>query len=193
MGILTALLEREVRRRQWSRPRSCRRRSSCWISSRRWLMEKEVANRPATSTDQHPTGVFQTSDGYIHIATRGADWERSRRRSARRIRIQPRLCNRAVTLEESRRAQRRDRRLDREEKHPTALKELTRAGVPCGPIYSIARCFEDAQVQHLGIARTFQRRAPPIARSASRSRCRARGRDGARPPESARRPTTVAG
>ena len=34
----------------------------------------------------------------------------------------------------------------------TWVRELNAAGVPCGPIYSIDQMFEDAQVQHLGIA-----------------------------------------
>jgi crotonobetainyl-CoA:carnitine CoA-transferase CaiB-like acyl-CoA transferase len=34
----------------------------------------------------------------------------------------------------------------------TWVKELNAAGLPCGPIYSIDQMFEDAQVQHLGIA-----------------------------------------
>jgi crotonobetainyl-CoA:carnitine CoA-transferase CaiB-like acyl-CoA transferase len=34
----------------------------------------------------------------------------------------------------------------------TWVSELNAAGVPCGPIYSIDQMFEDAQVQHLGIA-----------------------------------------
>ena len=34
----------------------------------------------------------------------------------------------------------------------TWVKELNAAGVPCGPIYAIDQMFEDAQVQHLGIA-----------------------------------------
>jgi crotonobetainyl-CoA:carnitine CoA-transferase CaiB-like acyl-CoA transferase len=32
------------------------------------------------------------------------------------------------------------------------VNELNDAGIPCGPIYSIDRTFEDAQVKHLGIA-----------------------------------------
>ena len=40
-----------------------------------------------------------------------------------------------------------------EKRAPTPrVKELNAAGVPCGPIYSIDQMFEDAQVQHLGIA-----------------------------------------
>jgi len=36
------------------------------------------------------------------------------------------------------------------------LYTLLKAGVPCGPIYSVDRMFEDPQVKHLGIARTMQ-------------------------------------
>ncbi len=32
------------------------------------------------------------------------------------------------------------------------VRDLNAAGVPCGPIYSIDQMFEDAQVQHLGMA-----------------------------------------
>ena len=34
----------------------------------------------------------------------------------------------------------------------TWVREFNAAGVPCGPIYSIDQMFEDAQVEHLGIA-----------------------------------------
>ncbi len=33
---------------------------------------------------------------------------------------------------------------------------LNKAGIPCGPIYSIDQTFEDGQVRHLGIAQTVQ-------------------------------------
>jgi crotonobetainyl-CoA:carnitine CoA-transferase CaiB-like acyl-CoA transferase len=32
---------------------------------------------------------------------------------------------------------------------------LLKAGVPCGPIYSIDKMFDDVQVKHLGMARTL--------------------------------------
>src|SRR6185437_14983086 len=32
------------------------------------------------------------------------------------------------------------------------VKELNKAGVPCGPIYSVDQMFDDAQVKYLGIA-----------------------------------------
>jgi len=63
-----------------SRPRCCRRRSSCWISRPpAWAdgkrkVAKQAGNNHPTSI---PTGVFKTSDGYINIATTGGRiWER---------------------------------------------------------------------------------------------------------------------
>ena len=42
-------------------------------------------------------------------------------------------------------------------KRPTAewIEILNKAGVPCGPIYSIDQVFDDAQVKHLGIAQAL--------------------------------------
>ena len=34
------------------------------------------------------------------------------------------------------------------------VERLNKAGVPCGPIYSIDKVFADAQVQHLGIVQS---------------------------------------
>ena len=62
-----------------SRPRPCRRKSSCSIfRPARYLVQGEVAqqagNHHPTSI---PTGVFKTSDGYVNIATTGGTmWER---------------------------------------------------------------------------------------------------------------------
>ena len=71
---------REVRRRaSTSRPRCCRRRSSCSTSRRRagWSkgeVAKQAGNNHPTSI---PTGVFKTADGHINIATTGQTiWER---------------------------------------------------------------------------------------------------------------------
>ena len=35
-------------------------------------------------------------------------------------------------------------------------ERLLKAGVPCGPIHTIDRMFDDPQVQHLGMARPMQ-------------------------------------
>ena len=53
---------------------------------------------------------------------------------------------------------------------------FNKVGVPCGPIYSIDQVFADPQVKHLGIAQESDafRRQPSLVWSASRSSCRAR-------------------
>jgi crotonobetainyl-CoA:carnitine CoA-transferase CaiB-like acyl-CoA transferase len=50
IGILTALLECEVSGEgQWVQPRCCRHKSSWDFQAARWLMEKDLATRPATT------------------------------------------------------------------------------------------------------------------------------------------------
>ena len=103
----------------------------------RWLMEKDVAKQVGNNHPTSiPTGVFKTSDGDIKIATTGGRiWER---------------CAQAIgapdlpSRPEYATAPARSRAATHINYRPPA--------VPCGPIYSIDQMFEDAQVQHLGIA-----------------------------------------
>jgi crotonobetainyl-CoA:carnitine CoA-transferase CaiB-like acyl-CoA transferase len=80
MGILTALLEREVSGKgQWVKTSLLQAQIFMLdFQATRWLMEHEVppqaSNNYPTSI---PTGVFKTKDGYINIASAGqAIWER---------------------------------------------------------------------------------------------------------------------
>ena len=123
----------------------------------RWLMSKEVA---VQTGNDHPTfipsGVFETSDGYINIAAgSGRMWERmcdaleqadwktretwstAARRSSLRVQINAEIS--ALT------------RL-----RPSAhwITAFEAAGVPCGPIYTIDQVFEDPQVQQLGLVQS---------------------------------------
>ena len=157
MGILTALLEREVSGEgQWVQTSLLQAQIFMLdFQAARWLMEKDVApqagNNHPTSI---PTGVFKTSDGYINIAaTGGRIWER--------------LCHTLGAPEwidnpdyatAPARSKNRDA-LNAEINQRTVAKtseqwvaELNAAGVPCGPIYAIDEMFEDPQVKHLGMA-----------------------------------------
>jgi crotonobetainyl-CoA:carnitine CoA-transferase CaiB-like acyl-CoA transferase len=80
MGILTALLEREVAGKgQWVKTSLLQAQIFMLdFQATRWLMEHEV---PPQAGNNHPTsiptGVFKTKDGYINIASAGqAIWER---------------------------------------------------------------------------------------------------------------------
>ena len=125
----------------------------------RYLMEgdepSQVGNDHPTAV---PTGVFPTEDGHINIgASSSKQWER--------------LCDALETLDWLDRPEWKDqksRSQDRANVH-AAVAEQTRmrstnywverlnaAGVPCGPIYSVAQAFNDPQVNHLGIVRPME-------------------------------------
>jgi crotonobetainyl-CoA:carnitine CoA-transferase CaiB-like acyl-CoA transferase len=99
--------------------------------------------------------VFKTSDGYINIATTGGGriWERF----AQAIGAPDMITNPDYATAPARSKNRVaiNAEIDaftENKSTDTWVKELNAAGVPCGPIYSIDQMFEDAQVQHLGIA-----------------------------------------
>jgi formyl-CoA transferase len=157
MGILTALLEREVSGKgQWVQTSLLQAQIFMLdFQAARWLMEKEVAKQAGNNHPTSiPTGVFKTSDGYINIATTGGRiWERCAQaigaselyshpdyatapaRSKNRDALNAEIEKRTVTKSTE-----------------TWVREFNDAGVPCGPIYAIDQMFEDAQVKHLGIA-----------------------------------------
>jgi crotonobetainyl-CoA:carnitine CoA-transferase CaiB-like acyl-CoA transferase len=161
MGILTALLEREVSGQgQWVKTSLLQAQIFMLdFQATRWLMEHEV---PPQAGNNHPTsiptGVFKTKDGYINIASAGqAIWERfCKAIEAEEFLSDPRYANSAA------RSQHRDalnaaietytQRYDSEE----LIALLNKAGVPCGPIYTIDQVFNDPQVQQLGMAQTVQ-------------------------------------
>src|SRR5665811_36682 len=157
LGILTALLEREVSGQgQWVQ-------SSLLMSgialldfqAARYLMDGEV---PPQVGNDHPTSMptsaYTTADGYINVAASGEGmWKRLCQVLAR-----PDLLARADFEGAANRAKNRAA-LNAELNAAFAAKKsdewipiLNEAGVPCGPIYSIDQVFADAQVQHLQAA-----------------------------------------
>jgi crotonobetainyl-CoA:carnitine CoA-transferase CaiB-like acyl-CoA transferase len=157
MGILTALLEREVSGEgQWVKTSLLQAQIFMLdFQAARWLMEEEVAKQAGNDHPTSiPTGVFKTSDGYINIATTGGRiWQRFCEALGA-----PDLADRSEYATGPDRSKNR-KALNAEinrfiEKKPseTWVKEFNAAGVPCGPIYSIDQVFADEQVQHLGIA-----------------------------------------
>lgn len=157
LGILTALLEREVSGEgQWVQTSLLQAQIALMdFQATRWLVDKEV---PPQAGNDHPTtiptGVFQTSDGYINIAVAGQPmWQK--------------FCK-AIGAEElatdTRFADGKSRSQNRKALNE-AIGERTRAktsadwakafalsGIPCGPIYRVDEVFADPQVQHLDMA-----------------------------------------
>ncbi|WP_213770032.1 CoA transferase [Bradyrhizobium sp. dw_78] len=157
MGILTALLERDVSGEgQWVQTSLLQAQIFMLdFQAARWLMEKDVAQQAGNDHPTSiPTGVFRTSDGYINIATTGGRiWQRfAEALGAPDLPTRPEYAT-APERSKNRKA------LNAEINKFTAtkstdrwVKEFNAAGVPCGPIYSIDQVFDDEQVQHLGIA-----------------------------------------
>ena len=162
IGILTALLEREVSGEgQWVTTSLLQAQIFMLdFQAARWLQAHEVAkqagnNHPTTI----PTGVFQTKDGYINIAAGGqVMWERV----CQAIEA-PELVDRPDFNSSELRSKNRDAvnaEIQKRMANKTSAEWIAifnKTGVPCGPIYSIDEVFADPQVMHLGIAQTAKR------------------------------------
>jgi formyl-CoA transferase len=156
MGILVALHERgRSGKGQWVQTSLLQAQIFMLdFQAARYLVSGEVAgqagNNHPTGT---PTGVFQTKDGYVNVAPTPVMW----RRFCKAI-------ERKDLIEHPNYATPKDRRKHRDELNKligeitvtmtsdAVVERLNRAGIPCGPIYTIDQTFADPQVRHLGIA-----------------------------------------
>ncbi|MFT5445370.1 MAG: crotonobetainyl-CoA:carnitine CoA-transferase CaiB-like acyl-CoA transferase [Gammaproteobacteria bacterium] len=158
MGVLTALLEREVSGQgQWVHTSLLEAQIAMLdFQAARWTMKQEV---PGQAGNNHPTsiptGVFTTRDGHINIATTGErmfvdlcnvlgipEMATDERFSTSAARLQNReACNEGLQAHLHSKTS---------DEWVTALND---AGVPCGPIYNIDQVFADQQVKHLNMTR----------------------------------------
>lgn len=157
IGILIALLEREVTGEgQWVQSSLLQAQIAMLdFQAARWLIAHEV---PPQAGNNHPTsiptGVFRTADGYINIAAAGQHmWERlCKELGAEDLLSIPEFATQEL------RSEHRDRVNAELEAHTVKVNSseligsLNKAGVPCGPIYTIDKMFEDPQVKHLRMA-----------------------------------------
>ncbi len=124
----------------------------------RYLMDGDVAKQAGNDHPTSiPTGVFETSDGYMNIAVVGEqiwlrfaatlkrdDWitnpnyatgaDRSKNRAA---------LNAEISV------------ITREDTTANWVAFLNEAGVPAGEIHDIGQAFENPQVKHLGLAQSI--------------------------------------
>jgi crotonobetainyl-CoA:carnitine CoA-transferase CaiB-like acyl-CoA transferase len=157
LGILTALLEREVSGQgQWVQTSLLQAQIALLdFQAARWLVDGKVARQAGNDHPTAiPTGVFDTSDGKINVAAVGEamfrkfcdaleqpQWVGDERFSNGAARSR----HRAALNQEIARVL---------VQHPSEhwITLLNGAGVPCGPIYSIDQVFADPQVQQLEMA-----------------------------------------
>jgi len=190
LGILVALLEREKSKKGQYVATSLLEAQIFMLDfqAARWLIGGEV---PAQAGNNHPTsiptGVFKTADGHINIASTGS-------------KIWARFCNAADATELMQRPEYQT--AAERSKHRDALNAdmerytvkrasaewielLNKAGVPCGPIYTIDQVYADPQVVHLGIAQPVKTKNKSTLRMARQpvSLSRTPSRFAAPPPE----------
>jgi len=157
MGILTALLEREVSGEgQWVSTSLLQAQIFMLdFQAARWLQMHEVAKQAGNDHPTSiPTGVFQTRDGHINIAAAGqVMWERT----CQAIEA-PELLEREEFKTGLLRSKNRadvNAEINKRTAHKTSAEWIdifNKTGVPCGPINSIDQVFADEQVKHLGMA-----------------------------------------
>jgi formyl-CoA transferase len=162
MGILTALLEREVSGEgQWVNTSLLQAQIFMLdFQAARWLQMGEVAKQAGNNHPTSiPTGVFKTKDGHINIAATGhVMWERTCQAIGA-----PELIEHPDYKTGDLRSKNRDRLNAAIEAKTVArtsaewIDIFNKTGVPCGPIYSIDQVFADPQVQHLHVAQSATR------------------------------------
>ncbi|MEQ8322138.1 MAG: CaiB/BaiF CoA-transferase family protein [Rhodospirillales bacterium] len=154
MGVLTALLEREVSGEgQWVQTSLLQAMVAMLdFQAARFLIKGEVAGQAGNNHPTSiPTGVFKTSDGYINIAAAGDQmWDR-----ICTLFGDDEITNNPDFATGELRSKNRDAVNAALEKHTVTytseglIDALVEASVPCGPINTIDRIFDDPQVNHL--------------------------------------------
>jgi formyl-CoA transferase len=157
MGILTALLEREVSGEgQWISTSLLQAQIFMLdFQAARWLQMQEVAKQAGNDHPTSiPTGVFKTKDGHINIAAAGqVIWERMCHALGAPEMLQREDFNSSGARSKNRVAVNAE--IDKHTVTKTSaewIEIFNKAGVPCGPINSIDQVFADPQVKHLGMA-----------------------------------------
>ena len=159
LGTLTALLHREeTGEGQWVHTSLLEAQIAMLdFQAARWTMANEI---PQQAGNNHPTsiptGVFQTSDGYINIACSGEQmWQR-----LCELLNADDLFNDPDYVDGGARSKNRDALNEKLQTYfstqPSThwIETLNEAGVPCGPIYHMDEMWSDPQVKHLKMSRT---------------------------------------
>jgi len=156
LGILTALLEREVSGKgQWVHTSLLHAQIAMMdFQMARYLNDQDI---PIQQGNDHPTsspmGLFEASDGVFNLGASGeGNWVRMCKLLGKsewlsdpefttetlRCKYRPRLNDALAVIFKSRTVH-------------EWVTQLNNAGVPAGPVYTVPQVFEDEQVKHLGV------------------------------------------
>jgi formyl-CoA transferase len=157
LGILTALLEREVSGEgQWVQSSLLQAAIQLLdFQAARYTMLGEVAEQQGNDhPTSMPTSAYKTKDGYMNVAASGTTmWKR-----LCQVLERPDLFEHRDYADAEGRARNRkslNAAIERELLRKTTAEWteiLNRAGIPSGPIYTMDQVFADPQVKHLGVA-----------------------------------------
>jgi len=159
-GIMAALLEREVSGEgQWVQTSLLEAQIAMLdFQAAQWLIDGKV---PQATGNEHPltvpTGVFATSNGFLNLAAIGQNmWKRlCTALDIAHLVDEPGLGSDPERVQNRARVNAAVGAVFRTRTTAQWTEVLLQAGVPCGPIYTVDEMFADAQVKHLGIARTM--------------------------------------
>jgi crotonobetainyl-CoA:carnitine CoA-transferase CaiB-like acyl-CoA transferase len=163
LGILVALLEREKSKKGQYVSTSLLEAQIFMLDFQgaRWLIGGEV---PKQAGNNHPTsiptGVFKTMDGLINIASTGSRiWARFLKAAdAAELGERPEY---QTSADRSKHRDALNADIERYTVKRTSaewIELLNKAGVPCGPIYTIDQVYSDPQVMHLGMAQPVKKK-----------------------------------
>ena len=163
MGILVALLEREKSGKGQHVETSLLQAQIFMLDfqAARYLVQGEVARQAGNDHPTSiPTGVFKTTDGFINIAATGQKmWRRlCETLDARGLADNPDYATGAARSQNRAALNAELGKLLSGRTSAEWVERLNKAGVPCGPIYSIDQMFADPQVKHLGMAQSVTKK-----------------------------------
>ncbi len=153
-GILLALYEREKSGKgQWLHTSLLQSMIAMLdFQAARWTVSEQV---PKQAGNNHPTsiptGVFQTKDGHINIAVAGeATWARfCKSMNKEEWQDHPDFNDAELRSKNRDQLNKLISEITVSKSSEEWIDAFTETGVPCGPIYSIDKTFDDPQVKHL--------------------------------------------
>jgi crotonobetainyl-CoA:carnitine CoA-transferase CaiB-like acyl-CoA transferase len=156
LGILTALLEREVSGKgQWVHTSLLHAQIAMMdFQAARYLNDGDI---PVQQGNDHPTsspmGLFEGSDGVFNLGASGeGNWVRLCRLLGREDWLaDPEFTTETLRVKHRERLNRDLAEVFKSRRVADWVTELNDAGVPAGAVYTVPEMFEDEQVRHLGV------------------------------------------